>query len=696
MLNIVGQGRIVLRSLDSGFTEDFSFQISQQSIRFYNLNSHLEITAFDWWVLVQGALATVPGSNAERLKGHVALTALPATPQSAFTGISVQGRETVDGMVFGLTVQQPEVFARYPSGHVAFRDLDLTFTQDRTGVTVAGGVKLVLFDRELALAAQWQQGDLIFTAAETVIPLEQMGELGAAQLTVQATHPWNHLQALYTFEAGEGRIVQDKTIRDTTVPAPIDLTIYTPERVVWGSNSLATGQEAAIATAPLNAQPPLNPPRPIQPLIAACQETQELSVVLWIKPKQGHQSGLERLITCSADASRRNFLLAQQGSRYVAQLRTTETDISGRLERNQNLLQTPENSVKPDLTCLVLTRSSPQNSGAEPTAALYLNGEPVDATQLSGDFSTWEPYELAIANEFMGDGRPWERLPSIDDLCSWIKHYQDMEEVRPWEGEFYRIAIYNKALSPEQVQQLYYPHLTTTGRLTLRAMPAPLDQPLPATISYAADHSLLRVEDPTPRLATPQFQFDRLHLTWRKAGQQIWQSVPGGEVVVTLWTHNQFTLETMPIREPLTQRLLLATRPDHPLTLTLEGLGKLPVAHLKLQPGNFAGRPQWQVNGEADLETVVLPAIDRPFDLHTDFKLKSPSLAIRYLLDPLRAVDGDRVVLAGTWLGKSLAFYGLRVADRFYGAAQPPLIYPSISPWDRSMSLAQRCALRTR
>ncbi|MEM8613879.1 MAG: LamG-like jellyroll fold domain-containing protein, partial [Cyanobacteria bacterium P01_H01_bin.105] len=276
-----------------------------------------------------------------------------------------------------------------------------------------------------------------------------------------------------------------------------------------------------------------------------------------------------------------------------------------------------------------------------PNARLYIDGQQVDATKIGGDFSRWNNFELAIANEFNASNRSWQ-------------------------GEFYRVAIYNQALTPEQARQLYSPQVLTRGELKLANMPAPLDQPLTTKIVYDDKFSLILSEATDPRLATPQFQFDRITLSWKKIKANPWALEKNNSAVeATLWQQNKFTLGTKSTSNQPEQFLPLIPQPKRPLKLVLAGLGEITVANFELQPSSVNDRPQWLLIADVRESEIILPDIERAFDFKTDFKLKDLDLVIQFVSDSLRAVAEDRVLLTGTWLGKPLGFYGVSIGDQF-------------------------------
>ncbi|MEA5464471.1 LamG-like jellyroll fold domain-containing protein [Leptothoe sp. PORK10 BA2] len=660
MSDVVGQGRLVVTDpAVVGNSRHFGFQVSQQQIQFYNLSDPTtRFTPLEWWTAIQGSLST-PEITTIAVVGHVVLAALPAAPNPAFSDISVGVGNVAGQPVFTLTVRQLQgtPFGVSASGHVAFQDLDITFTQTVSGVVLSGGVKvIVLFDplvQPVALSPAWNNGALVFAAAGSKVPVGQVGVLEQTQITVRSAAPfsWEALQILYTFEADPGGLIRDTSGQQP----PIDLTVYTPELVSWSEGVVTTKRGAAIATAPLRPAQPLPQPRPTQRLIKACQATRELSVVLWFKPTSNRQEGPARLITLSStsDDQKRNFLIAQEKDRYIARLRTTMTDENGRIgsgNNRQEILQSPAGSVRLEPTYLVFTRSVSGADGAK--VSFYLNGELVESARVEGDFSNWQNFELTIANEFKFEGTR-----------------------RAWEGEFYRVAVYSQALTPEQVRQQYYPHVVTTGELQLLPLlPAPLDRTLAATVAYKNDHSLIlatAAQSDQKWLATPQFQFDQITLSWKKAraaGENSptrWVVESTSAIAATLWGTNTFTLVPKGAAPQPEQFLPLVPQPRQTLNLRLEGLGQLKVNNFELQSDRVNGRPQWELVADVRESEIDLPGIDRPFDFKTDFKLTSLDLVLEHVQDSFRAVDEDRILLTGKWLGQSLGFYGVRLANRF-------------------------------
>jgi hypothetical protein len=216
------------------------------------------------------------------------------------------------------------------------------------------------------------------------------------------------LQALYTFDENAGSIVYD--VSGST--RPINLIIDNPEAVSWSAGGLTVNTPTLISSQ-----------RPVTALLRTIQESNEVTMEAWIRPADPTQDGPARIVTLSTDTSSRTMTLGQNEGTdtptlvYNVRLRTTETDLNG-----EPAFSTPPDTVTDQLTQIVYTRD------ASGQVRFYINGEQVAETELGGDLSNWEgDSQLALANEISQD--------------------------RPWLGEFRLVALYNRALTPDEVRQ---------------------------------------------------------------------------------------------------------------------------------------------------------------------------------------------------------------------------------------------------
>lgn len=131
-------------------------------------------------------------------------------------------------------------------------------------------------------------------------------------------------------------------------------------------------------------------------LLAACKETNELTIEVGFRPKHKEQSGPARIVSFSLDGYRRNFSLCQEKDRLLLRLRTTETGLNG---TSPDVFLTQVDTKKERMDLVITYRPG--------ELRLYVNGRPVDVKQIGGDFSNWEEHQFVLGNEWK-DNRPWE------------------------------------------------------------------------------------------------------------------------------------------------------------------------------------------------------------------------------------------------------------------------------------------------
>lgn len=224
------------------------------------------------------------------------------------------------------------------------------------------------------------------------------------------------LLALYRFAEGGGKVVRDVS----GIEPSVDLNIASTDAVMWGKRSLRIVQSTTIATDRSNAE-----------LIKAIRSGDGLTIEAWLEPANVEQNGPATILTLGSDPFARNFALGQgveteaggHGDRYTVRFRTMETEGDGKPG-----LQTNDHAAKPVLTHLVFTRN------ADGTARFYINGELNREGRIDGDLANWATdAPLALGNEATGD--------------------------RPWLGELRLVALYNRALTAEQVAQNFAVHI---------------------------------------------------------------------------------------------------------------------------------------------------------------------------------------------------------------------------------------------
>ncbi|HUG66104.1 MAG TPA: LamG-like jellyroll fold domain-containing protein, partial [Pirellulaceae bacterium] len=210
------------------------------------------------------------------------------------------------------------------------------------------------------------------------------------------------LLVLYDFAEGKGQTVHDRS----GVGTPLDLSIDKSSGVRWSKNTLALDSSALIAST-----------QPAKKIIDAVKKSNAITLEAWLKPASNSQIGPARIVSLSANVSQRNVTLGQEKDVYDVRLRATGSD-------NNGLPSTasPSKSLQPKLTHVVFTRD------AAGTAIILIDGKQVVSKKVGGNFSNWDGnYRLALANE--------------------------VTKERPWLGELHLVAIYDRALSGQEVQQ---------------------------------------------------------------------------------------------------------------------------------------------------------------------------------------------------------------------------------------------------
>lgn len=233
----------------------------------------------------------------------------------------------------------------------------------------------------------------------------------AALLTVPAPGPRVEagLLALYRFDEADG-----DTIHDTAgAGPPVDLVIPPGAAVAWRPGSLVVQSPTLIAS-----------PGPATRVSEAVRASNELTIEAWIEPANLTQTGPARVFTLSSGTAGSNFMLGQgvfggRADLVDVRLRATGTSTSGTPS-----LSTAPGTLQRRLTHVVFTRD------AAGTTRTWLDGLERATGTASGNLSNWDTsFRLALANELSGD--------------------------RPWLGEFHLVAVYDRALPPQDIAQNY-------------------------------------------------------------------------------------------------------------------------------------------------------------------------------------------------------------------------------------------------
>ncbi len=144
-----------------------------------------------------------------------------------------------------------------------------------------------------------------------------------------------------------------------------------------------------------------------------------ITIEIWLATEDIHQRGPARIVSYSYNKYLRNFTIGQEGKDLILRLRTTETDLNGHPE-----LDVKDVFIRNALQHITTTYDFYENK-------VYVNGKNrLNIKGYGGRFTNWdEDFNLIIGNELTGN--------------------------RPWLGKIYKVAIYNRALSHQEVLQNY-------------------------------------------------------------------------------------------------------------------------------------------------------------------------------------------------------------------------------------------------
>jgi hypothetical protein len=212
--------------------------------------------------------------------------------------------------------------------------------------------------------------------------------------------------ALYEFKTGTGNIAYDTS----GVEPALNLTLSGTDMWVggWGINVKA-GQKAQGSTTAS------------KKLADQIKSSGEFSIEAWMAPANVVQEDAYA-VTYSAGVNARNVTLAQRAYQYEALTRTSETDANG---KPTLLTSAADRDAQAALQHVVLTYD-PVNG-----RRIYVNGQftgDVDPRGGGGSLSDWDDsFALVLGNETSSN--------------------------RQWQGVMRLVAIHNRALTQDQVQQ---------------------------------------------------------------------------------------------------------------------------------------------------------------------------------------------------------------------------------------------------
>ncbi len=211
---------------------------------------------------------------------------------------------------------------------------------------------------------------------------------------------------LYDFDQSSGSAVQDRS----GFGAPLNLDASDPTAIEWlpGGGLRLTGPTAIVSD------------EPATKIRQAVEASDALTVEAWVDPAIVSPPEPGRLLSIAPDDSIRNLSVSQGfvgngGSRIEARLVSEEAN-----EQGYPAAETANGTLDGELVHVVFTRNA---DGAQ---RIWLDGVLTDEADVGGELADWDPsYPLSIG--------------------------ADADGLRPWLGDFHLLAMYDRALTPDEV-----------------------------------------------------------------------------------------------------------------------------------------------------------------------------------------------------------------------------------------------------
>jgi hypothetical protein len=237
----------------------------------------------------------------------------------------------------------------------------------------------------------------------------------------------NDPAVLYLFDEGSGTDVMDQSGRAN----PIDLTIDDPGNVVWlPGGGLRIEQPTRLGETLASSSNRLDD---------LCTSNNGFTVEAWLQPDNPTLRGQSRIVAFSLDAGERTFTLGQdigheadkQGAHFSMRMRTDETNSNGETNMVTGI-RVPRTAGDLDMSAPLHVMAVYDGTITDSEVVrLYVDGQLSDEEPWPGTCyeDNANDFGLILANEWVDD--------------------------RPWLGTFFRVAIYDRPLSPTDVTQNY-------------------------------------------------------------------------------------------------------------------------------------------------------------------------------------------------------------------------------------------------
>lgn len=271
----------------------------------------------------------------------------------------------------------------------------------------------LLAKRGLKKIIEVRSGETIYQRIDTPVDVNVALSIATKRLTAG-------LIARYRFDEPDGDDVHDSAPGSN----PLDLKIH-----ARSTNDYNWPKSGGLK---INGSLIISSDQSAKRLVDRIKKSNAFTIEAWISPQNGanaERPGPARIVSISSNTSNRNVTLGQKDLKYEVRLRTDgkSTDNNGLIKGRKTPLTSPNAAALPELMHVVVTRNS---SG---TMTLYVNGFKVSSAIVPGKLTDWDDQmHLHLANEL-----------------GWKKRGAN----RMWRGTYRYVAVYDWALSREDVQR---------------------------------------------------------------------------------------------------------------------------------------------------------------------------------------------------------------------------------------------------
>ncbi|MCB0531456.1 MAG: LamG domain-containing protein [Saprospiraceae bacterium] len=632
MQKIIGRGVLLLQRSGTGPGFKFGFVLDSNGIRCYRLGGDTTLLP------LSDALAQSPLNGAATVTGtgHLILNDLPASPNDAFYDIQLKTGKTGD---FTLQVKESGAFAHGPQFH--FSGLDLTFQYKSNSFSVLKEGALTLhFDEgvfakgnvnggnALTLKPSWNAAEetLVFEApASQTIQMDSIGSLDKIQVEIGSAYDrWGQVQGLYTFEGGlgaqpnpgsSGEIATHDISgqgapslyfegQDNFQPKPND----PPYGAKWTSKGIAFDGNCILASVE-------NEPNSA---VETIQISEDFSVEFWVKPNQTLQEGPAQIfaIESTPNTAPRSYFFMGQGPWTDGKHKKEDTDPAGAY---LNVSYGPPATAVPQLKAPYWEKpfESPVDSMSNAlmhvvysydqagTQRIFINGVEVS-----------EKYDPGYYNDWLGDLR--------------FAIGNDLRKTKPWKGEIQQLAIFNRALTAEEVTVHYSPVVTMTGDFSLDNVIPPLKgKAFPFSLEIGQEDAFLTAAQEVDFNINQGLGFRYVYLECAKLPESPW--VFAGEFQTRFWE----TLVPLEVNLEAPGGRLNLTSPE-PL-----GPSALGIVQLQINESDV-----WKLSFGTHQEYPVVPLVlEQSMPGYREFLLAHPDITL-----------AEPITMNGRWLDEDMEF----------------------------------------